>query len=430
MKRILLYLMALAILAPAAVIGFDLAREPESTPLAAAGNHEAEIARGKYLVTAGNCQACHTARGGKPWAGGRAIDTAFGAIYTSNITSDAETGIGNWTADDFWRALHLGKSKDGSFLYPAFPYPNYTKVSRSDADAMFAYLKTLPAVRQPNRKHELRFPYDQRLLLAFWRALYFTPGEYRPDSAQSGEWNRGAYLVQGLGHCSACHSGRSFLGGTVAENDLAGGLLPKQDWYASSLAGNSLDGIADWQAQDIADLLKSGVSQRGSVFGPMAEVVAGSLQHLSTADINAIARYLKSIPAHADAERKPAKPAHSAAGSDADAVLKLGAKLYETHCVSCHQPDGKGIPPAYPPLAGNRSLSSGPSVNPVRIVLNGGFAPSTADNPRPFGMPPFSTLLSDAEVAAVVSYIRASWGNEGALVSPAEVGRVRGAPVE
>lgn len=427
MKRIILFLFALLILIPGAVIGFQLMHDPDSKQSAApTGNATEQIQVGAYLAKAGNCMACHTARGGAEYAGGRAIATPFGNIYSSNLTSDKETGIGRWTSDDFWRAMHNGKSKDGKFLYPAFPYTNYTKVTRADSDAIHAYLTTIPAVRQENRDNELRFPYNQRILLAFWRMLYFSPGEYQAITQQNTEWNRGAYLVQGLGHCSACHTGRNALGGTSSNGDLAGGMIPMLNWYASSLTSDSGTGLGDWSQKDIVDLLKTGVSQRGAVFGPMTEVVGQSLQHLSGTDINAMAVYLKSIP-KADAAHPQASMQVS---GDKDVILKLGAKLYEQHCVECHKADGKGAPTAYPPLAGTRSLTIHSAINPIRIVLNGGYPPSTGGNPRPVGMPPFASILNDAEAAAVVSYIRTSWGNQGTLVSPIEVGRLRGSPIE
>lgn len=427
MKRILFIVLAAIILIPAAVIGIEMAREPGSEQAGApVANTDEQIALGRYLTLAGNCMACHTERGGKEYAGGRAIRTPFGDIYSSNITPDEETGIGKWTSDDFWRALHNGKSKDGSFLYPAFPYPSYTKVTRADSDAIFAYFKTLAPVYQANKKHDLRFPYNQRILLAGWRALYFRSGVYEPNPGQSTEWNRGAYLVQGLGHCAACHTSRDALGGTDAKADLAGGMLSMLGWHASSLTSDAQTGLGDWETRDISDFLKTGVSRRGSALGPMAEVVSGSLQHLSDTDIQSMARYLKSVPKTGSA----AKPQSVRVSGDVEAILKQGAKLYEQHCVDCHQAAGEGAPPAYPPLAGNRSLAASSPVNPIRIVLNGGYAPVTEGNPRPYGMPPFGSVLNDSEVAAVVSYIRTTWGNKGDLVSPVEVGRYRGAPVE
>lgn len=428
MKRILFVILALVILVPLAVIGIQFASDPGSDQpsVAPTAAGEEQIQRGEYLTRAGNCMACHTSRGENEYAGGRAIATPFGSIYSSNITPDAETGIGKWTADDFWRAIHNGKSKDGKFLYPAFPYPNYTKVTRADADAMYAYFQTILPVRQVNKENELRFPYNQRYLLAFWRTLYFTPGEFEVQQKESPQWNRGAYLVQGLGHCAACHTARNALGGTIAEGDLAGGMIPMLNWYASSLTSDSGTGLGAWDVKDIADLLKTGVSQRGAVFGPMAEVVSGSLQHLSQTDIDAMAIYLKSVP---KTDSGTALQVPRPVGNE-EAMLKQGAKLYEQLCVECHKADGKGVPPAYPPLAGNQSLLVNSALNPIRIVLNGGYPPSTKGNPRPYGMPPFGSTLNDNEVAAIVSYIRTSWDNKGTLVSPIDVGRARGAPIE
>ena len=424
-KTILLSVLAVALLVPLLIVGMEMASEPGSDQRSlAVADPAAQLRRGEYLALAGNCMGCHTALGGKVNAGGRVIATPFGSIYTSNITADNETGIGSWTADDFWRALHNGKSKDGSFLYPAFPYPSYTKVTRADSDALYAWLRTVPAVRQQNREHDLRFPYNNRLLLAFWRRMYFTPGEFQPQENRGAEWNRGAYLVQGLGHCAACHTARDALGGTLADNDLAGGMIPMQDWYASSLTSET--GTGDWSTEEIADLLHTGVAERGAVFGPMAEVVARSLQHLTPGDARAMAVYIKSLPRTAAAVPQAARfvPAN------AEAILRHGAALYEKNCAECHGADGKGVPRVYPPLAGNRSLADQSAINPIRMVLNGGFPPSTGGNPRPYGMPPFGVAMSDAEVAAVVSFIRASWGNKGTLVSADEVSNSRGAPVD
>lgn len=427
MKRLLLIALLVIVGVPLLVIGVQVMKSPErdhpSTPVT---DTASQVARGEYLAKAGNCMACHTVRGGEEYAGGRAIRTQFGDIYAPNITPENNTGIGQWTSDDFWRALHNGKSKDGSFLYPAFPYPNYTKVTRADSDAIYAYLRTIAPVKQPNKEHSLRFPYNQRILLAFWRALYFKPGTYQPETNETVDWNRGAYLVQGLGHCSACHTSRDAFGGSTTNNMLTGGLIPMLNWYAPSLHSDTETGLGAWEAADIADLLKTGVSAQGAVYGPMAEVVSGSLQHLADQDVQTMATYLKAMP------KEPARSSTKAAYTpgDPDSVLKLGAKIYEQHCVECHGSNGKGKTTAYPPLAGNRSLTADQAVNPIRIVLSGGFPPSTKGNPYPYGMPPFSMNLNDEEIAAVVSYIRKSWGNDGDFVSSVEVGRLRGAPLE
>jgi mono/diheme cytochrome c family protein len=384
---------------------------------------EEKIARGAYLARAGDCMACHTVRGGVAYAGGRALQTPFGNVISPNITPDKETGIGSWSADDFWGALHNGKAKDGRLLYPAFPYTSYTRVTRDDADALYAYFQSLPATRQANRPHDLRFPYNQQLMLAAWRALYFRPAVFRPQNAQSVDWNRGAYLVEGLGHCSACHSQRNTLG--ASGDSLSGGLIPVLGWYAPSLTSDSEAGLGEWLPDHIRQLLKTGASPRSTVFGPMAEVVQQSLQHLSDADINAMAVYLKSLKGNG--EKSDYEQDKSQEAQD---FRSAGALIYERHCIECHGAKGNGLPPGYPPLAGNRALTTTEAVNPIRIVLNGGFAPGTAGNPRPYGMPPFGHVLNDTEVAQVVSYLRNAWGNSAPPVTGTDVNRYRAIPLD
>jgi mono/diheme cytochrome c family protein len=389
---------------------------------AAAANPEAQIQRGAYLSKLGNCMTCHTVHGGSPYAGGRAVPTPFGNIYATNLTTDNETGIGRWTSDDFWRAIHDGKSKDGSLLYPAFPYTNFTKISRSDADAMFAFFKTIPAVRQKNIEPELRFPYNQRWLLYGWRALYFTPGSYVENNAQSVAWNRGAYLTQGLGHCSACHSTRDDFGGTSLKTELGGGMIPVLNWYAPPLNGNRDSGLGAWRTEHLTALLAAGVAPQRSVIGPMAEVVGSSLQHWDKQDIDAMALYLQSLPQQI---QPPQEEIETVLPDREKEVMTAGRKLYENNCAACHRADGKGVAGVYPALAGSPALKQAGGVNAIHLVLSGGFAPSTAGNPRPYGMPPFGQALNDSEVAMVLSYARNSWGNTGNLVSPVEVGRYR-----
>jgi mono/diheme cytochrome c family protein len=315
--------------------------------------------------------------------------------------------------------------KTAASCIPPSPNTSYTKVTRSDADALYAYLMNQPPVRQAPPANTLAFPYNQRALLAFWRSLYFTPGEYEPAPERGLQWNRGAYLVQGLGHCAACHTGRNALGGSLA-NDLGGGAIPALNWQAAALTSHGKAGLGEWEVADISEFLKTGVSKRGAVFGPMAEVVSGSLQHLTERDTVAMAVYLKTVQ-HAAA---PAAEGMAYAPASAQAVLAQGARLYEQHCAACHMGGGEGQGNTYPPLAGNRSLAAGSPVNPIRIVLNGGFPPSTGGNPRPYGMPPFGHAFNDEEVAAVVSYVRGSWGNAGAMVSPVAVARLRGVPAD
>ncbi len=384
------------------------------------------VARGRYLAAAGDCIGCHQARGGEPFAGGVAVPTIFGRIFTSNITPDRETGIGAWSADDFWRALHDGRGKGGEYLYPAFPYPNYTRITRPDADAIYAYLMSLPPVRRANTPHELRFPYNLRPLVFFWRLLYFERGVYRADEAHDATWNRGAYLASGLGHCVACHSPRNFLGGTARADELSGGVIAVQDWYAPSLTSDRDAGLGDWSVDEVARFLKDGVTERFAVFGPMAEVVHDSTQHLADDDLRAMAIYLKSLPAKVSDDAPPVVVAPSTRTE----LLERGAKIYAANCDGCHQPSGAGVPHAYPALAHNTGVMMGSTINAIRAVLNGGFPPGTDGNPRPYGMPPFAQKLDDQDIAAVLSYVRNSWGNRAPAVAPADVQRYRSVPIE
>jgi len=381
------------------------------------------IAQGAYLARAGNCMACHTARGGPPFAGGRGIETPFGTVFSSNLTADTSTGLGRWSSTDFWQAMHHGRSKDGRVLNPAFPYTSFTHITRADSDALFAFLQTVPASRQPNTAHAMRWPFGTQAALTVWRALYFKPSVYQADPAQPAEWNRGAYLVRGLGHCGACHTPRNALGASKNELDLAGGMIPRQNWYAPSLRSALEAGLPDGNLPHLAALLKTGVSPSGSATGPMAEVVLNSTQHLSDSDLRAMAVYLKSLPSPAPHSTVPVR--HDEASRS---VPGNGAKLYEAHCVQCHGAQGEGVPGAYPPLARNRAVTMADTTNLVQRVLLGGFAPATAGNPRPFGMPPFVLQLKDKETAALLTHIRTNWGNRAPPVTELDVARARNQP--
>lgn len=413
-------LLALAVLAVGVLLWLRPGPLPLSGEPAAPNATTKVITKGEYLARAGDCVACHTEPGGKAFAGGRAMPTPFGNLYVPNITPDDETGIGAWTADDFYRMMHTGISKDGTLLYPAMPFASYTKVTREDSDAIHAYLMSVPPVAQKNRPHELRFPYNKRELLVGWRTLYFREGEYRADAAQSVQWNRGAYLVQGLGHCAMCHTAVNALGGSREANAFEGGMIPNQNWYAPSLTSNREAGLGNWSIKDIKDLLQTGVSHRSTVYGPMAEVTYNSLQYMTDEDIEAMAVYLKSLPQR-DSEPPPTSQARLVAPN----VMELGRRVYDKQCQVCHGAEGKGYPPSYPPLAGNQSITMASPVNSIRMVLNGGYAPGTFKNPRPHGMPPFNHILNDEEVAAVVTYIRVAWENSGTPVSPQQANELR-----
>ena len=387
---------------------------------------DATIRRGEYLARIGDCIACHTKHDGQAFAGGLPLPTPFGTLYSPNITPHPEFGIGQYSASEFYDMLHTGRSRTGELLYPAMPFPAYTRVTRADSDAIFAYLSSLEPVSQRNRINELRFPYNNRSLLIGWRALYFREGEFTPDPSQSGEWNRGAYLTEGLGHCGTCHTQINALGGSSDAKAYAGGLIPMQNWYAPSLTLNKEAGLGEWSLEDIASLLKDGVASNGAVYGPMAAVVHNSLQFLTDADVRAMAVYLKTLPERSEAT---APDTESGAAQVSASVLAQGHTLYNSHCASCHLNSGVGQPPGYPPLAGTPSIQMESAVNPIRMVLNCGFPPQSAGNPRPYGLPPFAQVLTDEEIAAVVTYIRVSWGNHGRTVAPADVNTLRAAPL-
>ncbi|WGS50356.1 cytochrome c [Paraburkholderia sp. D15] len=380
------------------------------------------IKRGEYLARAGDCVACHTAPRGKLFAGGLAMDTPFGTIYSPNITPDVQYGIGTWSQEAFFKMMRTGRRPDGTLIYPAMPIAQFTKVTRADSDAIFAYLMSVPSVRESNHPNSLRFPFNQRKLLYGWRTLYFREGEYQPDPTKSVEWNRGAYLVEGLGHCTMCHSRINMLGGSSQSEQFAGGLIPVQNWYAPSLTSNKDGGLGDWSVKDIVDLLQAGISDRGAVYGPMAEVTYHSLQYLNDDDVKAMAGYLKTLPDKSGRKSGPTAPTNTH-------VFELGAKIYADKCALCHGEKGEGQLQHYPPLAGNQSIEMDSAVNPVRIVLNGGFPPGTTRNPEPYGMPPFGQELNDTDAAAVVTYIRTAWGNHGQPVSSREINELRKAPL-
>lgn len=375
-----------------------------------------QAARGEYLTRIGNCAGCHTAPGGADFAGGRAIDSLFGTFYSPNITADPETGIGRWSADDFWQAMHNGKRADGSAMYPACPYPNYTHVHREDIDAIYAYLHSLPPVRQQNPAHGLSFPASARPLVSLWQWLFFKPGNFQDDPSQTPAWNRGAYLVQGLGHCSACHADRDAFGVSRSESGAPGARV--RSWYAPSLNSSAEAGLQAWPVEKGAALLRHGKAEEASAMGPMADVVFQSLQYLTEADAMAMATYLHALPDH---DIEPAVRLLPVREADLPAVMQRGQKIYEEHCQDCHGADGEGSLAA-PALAGNRAVVLADPTNLLNVIRDGGYPPSTGGNPRPYGMPPFG-FLNDVELAALATYVRTSWGNDGTPVSSANVAR-------
>ena len=374
---------------------------------------QSAVQRGEYLARAGDCVSCHTAKGGAPFAGGLRLDTPFGYMLAPNITPEPETGIGRWSSADFYRALHDGVNKHGQDMYPTMPYDFYTRVTRDDIDAIYAYLRTVKPVRNNVTVNHLYFPFDQRWSMAGWRELYFSEGVYRPDPARTAAWNRGGYLVEGLGHCSDCHSPRNLLGGIEKSKDFNGAVI--DGWFALDLTSDIATGLGSWSVDEIATYLKTGVYRgRTTTLGPMAEVIRNSLSHLTDADLKAMAEYLKSIPPESRLRtgRKAVDPTRA-----------RGAALYMDNCGGCHQARGRGLPGVFPPLAGNGVVVASDPANILKVVdagipARGGFIP----------MPAFKDQVTDQQVADIAKYIRTSWGNAAQPnVTPAMVANMRAA---
>ncbi|MBR0930340.1 c-type cytochrome [Bradyrhizobium diazoefficiens] len=401
------------ILTGLAVAGLALCSAVAGMALAAEPSPEL-IAYGKTLVEAGDCAGCHTADPARPFAGGKRIDTPFGAIYAPNLTPDRDTGIGAWTDADFVRAVRNGIAPDGSNYYPAFPYPFFTKMTKDDTLAIRAYLGTLAPVVSRNKPPELRWPFGYRGLMRIWNAMYFKPGLFEPDQGKSAAWNRGGYLVTGLGHCGACHTPKNYFGADKSAQALSGSKVG--GWYAPRLDGAARTGLQSWSAQDIAEYLQSGRNAKSHAGGPMAEVIVNSTSKMSEADVRAIAVYLKSLP--------PARRETIVTPPD-EAEMKAGQVVYAKLCIACHEADGSGAPRIYPPLPGNALLQSNNPSSTLRIILDGAHTVTTPRAPNTGEMPGYAKQLSDAEIAAVTNYIRNSWGNAGLLVTPAQVAKAR-----
>lgn len=375
---------------------------------------QSSVKNGEYLAAAGDCISCHTAPGGKPFAGGLKMETPFGYLLSPNITPDVETGIGSWSREDFARALHEGINKKGQDLYPAMPFTSYTKVSRADVDAIYDYLFTLKPVSNSVKVNQLDFPFNIRSSMIVWRELFFKRGFFKPDPKQSEAWNRGAYLVEGLEHCSACHSPRNLMGAIKPSKEFTGAVI--DGWYALNLTSAPITGLGNWSTQDISNYLKTGKNPgKTTAFGPMEEVVHNSTRHLKDADLIAMATYLKSLPPNSslmDEHRK------------LDMNKAEGARLYIDNCSGCHQSSGRGIMNVIPPLDGNPAIIAPDGADIIKVIIRGinarnGYIP----------MPSFASKLSDEEVATIANYVRTSWDNSAsANVTAAQVKRVRANP--
>ncbi len=395
------------------------------------------VQRGAYLARAGDCIACHTAQEGQPFAGGLPVNTPIGLIYATNITPDPETGIGRYSMDDFVKVMREGVAKDGHRLYPAMPYTSYARVSKEDLSALYAYfMQGIEPVRNPNHPTHLSWPLSMRSLMAVWNALYFKKGEYTVDPNKSASWNRGAYLVQGLGHCGGCHTPRGALGQENAGSEkdgrhyLTGATL--DNWHASPLTGDRGTGLHAWSKDEIVEYLRTGRTARVAASGSMAEVVGKSTQYLIDQDLMAIAEYLKSLPPSKYEKQGNADPALQAgAASAATHALRAGdtgmrgSRVYLDNCNACHCSDGAGANRTFPNLANNEAINAEDPISLIHLVLTGSSMPSTQTAPSAFAMPDFGWRLSDSEVADVLSFVRNSWGNRAAAVNRDEVGRVR-----
>lgn len=429
-RSLALALLALSIVGVIVLYGVISRMPPEPPSLASLGHgmsHEAGLAkevsteRGRYLAIAGNCASCHTVAGGQPYGGGAEFHTPFGVLYSTNISPHPESGIGGWSFEDFYRSMKHGVRPDGANLYPAFPYTSFAKMSDEDIASLYLYLQTVEPVNQPARENALRFPFNQRAMLTFWKLLFHDADTFAPDPNQSDAWNRGAYLVEGVAHCGACHTPRNALGAERRDLALTGGVYMDKvkfggyrQWSAVNLTPHET-GLAAWSEDDIVAYLRFGQNEHTVVHGPMNKVVVDSTHHLSDEDLRAMAIYLKSIPPNA-VESDP---------ETNEEVLAAGKITYTVHCGSCHLPTGLGDTILGVPMAGNSIVQAPDPATLINVILYGPDVP-----PPPFlsdrsRMRMYGKRLSDDDIAHVATYLRASFGNRAGPVSPEQVARQR-----
>jgi mono/diheme cytochrome c family protein len=388
------------------------------TTLAMPARAQDAASHGRYLAILGDCAGCHTRPHGSAFAGGLPFNAQFGTVYSTNITPDRQTGIGNWTADQFYRALHDGIAADGTHLYPAFPYVYFSRVTRRDSDDLFAYLRTLKPVYEKPTPNRLIFPFNMRWGLTFWNWLYKpkTPPEIPAD--RSPQWKRGEYLVNGLGHCAGCHTPKDILFGDRTDRPLAGGLV--DNWFAATLTGRRKDGLGGWSHEDVVQFLATGRNRYATAAGSMQEKVTLSTSHMTDGDRAAIATYLKSLPASG--------PLGTAIPDGKQ--MAAGKVVFVQNCHGCHAPPGQpdqpgpGPLPDYPKLGGDTLVMGQNPATVLRIILQGAESPVTPNEHTTYSMPSFATL-GDREIADVATYIRNSWGNHAEPVSRSEVRSVR-----
>ena len=400
------------------------------------------IRRGAYLSRAGDCLACHTAQNGQPFAGGVPFTLSVGNVYSTNITPDLATGIGSYGIHDFVKVMREGVAKDGHRLFPAMPYTCYVIVSQEDLSALYAYfMHGIAPVHSPNHPARLNWPLGMRSNMAIWNALYFKKTEYTVNPNKTSGWNRGAYLVQGLGHCGDCHTPRGIAGQVKANNEqngnlfLAGAIL--ENWYASPLTGDRETGLYAWSKDEIVEYFKTGRTTRTAASGLMAGVIGKSTQYLNDHDLTAIAEYLKSLKAsHNQRPVKTDSAVQMRVASAAVSALRSGdtgmrgSRVYLDNCNACHGSDGTGAERTFPNLVKNEAVNAMKPISLIHIILTGSSMPSTHTAPSALTMPDFGWRLSDTDVADVLSFVRGGWGNHGAAVSRSESSRLRKAVVK
>ena len=419
MKKLTLSLMA--------VVGlFSLAAQAEESGVDL-------IKRGEYLTQAADCVACHTTKDGKPFAGGLAFKTPMGTLYSPNITADKETGIGTWSDEDFLRAVHEGKNKEGQHLYPAFPYTSYTLLKDDDVKAIKAYLFSLPPVHQQNRENEMPFPFNQRWGMWFWNLVNFDSKRFEPDTAQSAEWNQGKYLVEGLGHCGECHTPRNITMGMKDGKPYAG--TEVDGWTAFNISSDKKAGIGSWSKGDIVQYLRSGhVSGKAQAAGPMAEVIENSTRHLTDADLNAMATYIQTLKPQADSSVTKSRSDWGHESTSVDNLRGVpfkasqetdGARLFLGNCASCHSFGGQGSQDGYyPSLMKNSVVGAQTPNNLVNVILHG---VSRKTNDGEVFMPGFADTLSDKQIATLSTYMFKEFGAQPVLnVKDKDVKDLRG----
>ncbi|MGV0998035.1 MAG: c-type cytochrome [Fluviibacter sp.] len=382
------------------------------------------VKRGEYLAKLGDCAACHTAQGGKPMAGGLELKTPFGKLYSTNITPDKQTGIGNYSFAQFDQAMRKGVAADGHNLYPAMPYPSYAKTSPADMQALYDYMmQGVSPVAQPNKASDMKWPFSMRWGLSLWNKLFLDDKPFVADTTKTENWNRGAYIVQGLGHCGSCHTPRgiAFQEKTMSQDGKNGQLF---------LAGSTVDAwhalsLRDiWAEDDIVEFLKTGRNQHATAFGTMTEVIGLSTQHFSQGDLQSIAIYLKSLPANKTSAASTAQTVFTPQAAGDKLYKTAGGLGYDQFCATCHRKDGLGVSGLFPPLAGNRAILSEDPTSAIHVTLSGWKSASTKGQPRVVGMPEFGHLTDD-ELADIVTFMRTTWGNQATHVTAAQVKKVR-----